>query len=138
MLEAAVGRKADQTEVRMALGRAYLRSGRLEEATREMIEAARLDPASPSAQAQAGLILNMRDQKERALPYMERALALDPQLYDVRMYLAVMYYGLKRYEDCEKALKIAITQRPGDPEPRRLLAGLYEELKRLNGGSSSP
>ena len=151
MLEAAVGRKADQTEVRMALGRVYLRSGRLEEATREMIEAARLDPASPSAQAQAGLILNMRDQKERALPYMERALAMDTQLYDVRMYLAVMYHELNRLADCEKALKIAIAQRPGDPEPRRLLAALYEEtgrpedarreneaLKRLNGGSSSP
>lgn len=149
MLESAVARKSDQLEVRMALGRAYLRSGRVEEASREMIEAARLDPSSPSAQAQAGLLLNMLEKTARAVPYMERALALDPTIYDVKLFLAVAYHHLRRFEDCERALKAAIAQRPEDAEPRRLLAALYEEtgrpeearreteaLRKLSGGGS--
>lgn len=130
LLEKAVARQSDQPEVRMSLGRVYAKLERMGEATRQMSEAVRIDPSSPSAHAQLGMLLMMQGQPGRAMPHVERALELDPALYELRLHLAIMYHDAKRFAECETQLERAIVQRPRDPEPYRLLTGLYEEMGR--------
>ena len=130
LLEKAVARNGDQPEVRMSLARLYAKLNRMGEATRQMTEAVRIDPTSASAHGQLGMILMMQFQRERAVVEVERALDLDPGMYELRLHLAVMYYELKKYRECESALLAAARERPDDPEPHRLLAGLYQETGR--------
>lgn len=131
LLERAIGRDGERPEVRMSLARIYAKMGRMGEATRQMSEAARVDPSSASAHAQLGMLYMMQEQPERAIVEASRALDLDPDLYDVRMHLAVLYHDVGRLAECERELKEAIARRPRDPEPYRLLAGLYDEQGRV-------
>jgi Tfp pilus assembly protein PilF len=76
------------------------------------------------------MLFVMQGQPARAIPEVEQALEIDPTLYELRLHLAVIYHDEKRFPECESHLRKAIELRPSDPEPHRLLAGLYEELNR--------
>lgn len=129
-VEQAVAHRGDQAEVRMALGLIYGKMGRLGESARQFSEAVRLDPRSATGHAQLGMILMMQDQHARAMPHLERALLLDPGLYELRLHLAVMYHDTRQFAACEEQLRKAIQDRPKDPEPRKLLASLLSETGR--------
>ena len=65
-----------------------LRLGRMDEALRYAVEAARLRPDDPEILCDAGTLLASRGRSAEGIPLLERALALSPGLDRARQNLA--------------------------------------------------
>ena len=94
------------------LSRVYLMQRKYEEAIAEGELAVALAPNSAGAQVQLGANLNFAGRPEEAIPFIKKALRLDPfPLHHTYSQLCIAYRCLGRYEEavaaCEKAVQLA-------------------------------
>ncbi|MBS1992539.1 MAG: tetratricopeptide repeat protein [Cyanobacteria bacterium SZAS LIN-2] len=82
-------------------GAALFRSGMAEEASEKLLEAADMDPQSMEPVMNLGLCCVHLREFDRAAESFEKALALEPENNDLRVYLAVTYILMGR---CREAL----------------------------------
>lgn len=86
------------------------------------------DPEDPVVLANLGIVLSDRGQPAQGLPYLQRALTLDPDLHQARFSLAIAYARLGRQADAAKEAEDLLRRLPQDapqrPEVERLLTAV--------------
>ena len=109
--------------------------GRLDEAITHMELAEQLDPLSPAIQSDLGRVLYRARKYDDAIPYLNRALDLEPAMGRVvHARLADVYEQMGQYDRALSALQSASrTGRPNGIRRARLMArmGNKEEARRL-------
>jgi Tfp pilus assembly protein PilF len=101
-LEAAVKRAPDADELHFDLATAYEHEGRMEEAKREFEAALRINPQHYKANLMFGRLLGMHGDAKGALPYLQEAVTLRPQLPDGHKFLANAYAELGQEENAQR------------------------------------
>jgi adenylate cyclase len=87
------------------------------------------NPSFAEGQAMLGFALHYVGQSERAVQYLERAIALDPFCNDMVLHiLAQATYALGRYPDAAVLLKRRILRNPETDASRALLAAAYGQM----------
>jgi Flp pilus assembly protein TadD len=109
------GSTGSSEDPRVAYGAFLIRGGRAQEALDPLQQAVEAAPKSARAQAELGKALLDLDRPEAALPLLERAAALDPNRWAVRMLLGKLYLRLGRTDEGEREIKISAEglARPG-------------------------
>ena len=97
-------------------------------AQRTLTEAQRVEPDNPVVSANLGLLLSDAGQPAAAIPHLQRALSLDPDLHQARFGLAVAYGRTARRaeaaKEAEELLRRLPAGAPQRPEVERLLASV--------------
>lgn len=105
----------DNARAHNSLGAVYGRAGRPVEAAAEFREALRLGPNLADARnvyANLGRALMAQGKAAEAIPYLERAKALNPERADLCHELALAYVGVDRKEDALAAWQDAVRLNP--------------------------
>lgn len=89
-LQGAVKARPEDAAARNALGGLYLRTSKLTEAEAELTEAARLDPKSPWAYYNLGLVSRARGDNAGAMKFFRRALTAQPDFRPAQEALAAL------------------------------------------------
>jgi len=100
-------------------------SAKQEAALREAIRRA---PANPAYLAQLGSILAIQSKPGEAVPYLERALKLNPGDMETRRTLATSYWQLGKLAEARKNLEIVLKTHPDDTLAGLLLGMVFEDL----------
>jgi tetratricopeptide (TPR) repeat protein len=86
------------------------------------------DADDPTVLANLGIVISDHGRPALGLPYLERALTLDPDLHQARFSLAIAYARLGRQRDAAKEAEELLRRLPPDapqrPEVERLLAAV--------------
>jgi arylsulfatase A-like enzyme/Flp pilus assembly protein TadD len=94
-------------------------------AERTLTAAQAIDPDNPVVSANLGLVLSDSGKPAAAIPHLQRALALDPDLHQARFGLAIAYARTNQRGDAareaEELLKRLPPDAPQRPEVQRLL-----------------
>ena len=98
-LEAAVKHAPDSDELHFDLATAYEHLARISNATEEFQAALRLNPDHYKANLMFGRLLGMHDQPMAALPYLQKAIQLQPISPDAHKFLANVYIELGEKEN---------------------------------------
>lgn len=110
------------------LGRAACETAgkNLAAAQRTLAAAQAIDPDNAVVSANLGLVLSDSGQPAAAIPHLQRALSLDPDLHQGRFGLAVAYARIGRTTDAAAEARALLRRLPPDapqrPEVERLLA----------------
>ena len=122
--------KADPREPNVHFGLAYLlwTQNQFEEAAKEF--QAELDNVPANAQALAFLAdcYMQLNRSSEAMPLIEKALSIDPNVPRAHLDLGILYADAGRREDAIREFKIAARLSPGDPAPHWRLARLYQAM----------
>jgi len=89
---------------RLDYGVFLVREGRAREALDPLRQALAASPNSPTGNAETGRALLDLDRPAEALAYLQKAVAIDPQAWNVRMLLGKAYLRAGRSEDGEREL----------------------------------
>ena len=92
---------------RLDYGVFLLRQGRAGEAIEPLKQALHANPGSLTASVELGRAMLDLELPEKALPYLEKAVAMDPKAWSVRMLLGKTYLRLGRSAEGERELRIA-------------------------------
>ena len=113
--DAHLGRAACEAEAKHAAA-----------AERTLADAQHVEPDNPVVSANLGLLLSDNGQPAAAIPHLQRALSLDPDLHQARFGLAIAYARTDRRADAAKEAQELLRRLPPDapqrPEVERLLA----------------
>ena len=97
-------------------------------AQRTLSAAQAIEPDNPVISANLGLVLSDAGQPAAAIPHLQRALSLDPDLHQGRFALAIAYARIGRKADAAAEAQTLLRRLPGDapqrPEVERLLAAV--------------
>jgi arylsulfatase A-like enzyme/Flp pilus assembly protein TadD len=97
-------------------------------AERTLMDAQRVEPDNPVVSANLGLVLSDSGRPAAAIPHLQRALSLDPDLHQARFGLAVAYARTGRRAEAAKEAQDLLRRLPADapqrPEVERLLAAV--------------
>ena len=110
----------------------YSRTDRLDEKVQELKQILAMDPRSPDAHLLLGIAYSTWGSKElkgEAIGEFRQALDLNPQLVQVRFFLAHLYLGLGRAVRAREELEAGLAQTPGNPEFLALLGEAERQLK---------
>jgi choline-sulfatase len=95
-------------------------------AARTLAEAEQVEPDNPVVSANLGLLLSDNGQPAAAIPHLQRALSLDPDLHQARFGLAIAYartdHRLEAAKEAQELLRRLPPNAPQRPEVERLLA----------------
>ena len=97
-------------------------------ARRTLIAAQEAEPDNPVISANLGLLLSDSGQPAQAVPHLQRALTLDPDLHQARFALAIAFARAGRRADAAKEARELLKRLPAGapqrPEVERLLAAV--------------
>jgi tetratricopeptide (TPR) repeat protein len=128
---AAIARKADRAEYRIALARLLVKSGEHNAALEAALEALRLEPGSADVHATiAGVCHPWRD--DIAEEAARRAVQLDPASHAGHANLAAALWGLGRLDEAERHAREAIRLKSGQIGYRSNLALICKDQGRLD------
>jgi len=134
-IQRALALQANNVDAHYSYGLLLMTVGRLDEAITHMKLAEQLDPLSPAIQSDLGRVLYRARKYDDAIPYLNRALDLEPAMGRVvHTRLADVYEQMGQYDRALSALQLASrTGRPDAMRRARLLArmGNTEEARRL-------
>ncbi len=94
----------------------------------ELREAIRRAPANPGYLAQLGSILAKQNKMGEAVPYLERALKLNPGDAETRRTLATSYWQLGKLAEARKNLETVLKTHPDDTLATMLLGMVSEDF----------
>jgi len=94
----------------------------------ELREAIRQAPTNAAYLAQLGSILAMQNKLGEAVPYLERALKLNPRGVETRRTLATSYWQLGKLAEAHKNLEMVLKTHPDDTLAMLLLGMVSEDL----------
>jgi Flp pilus assembly protein TadD len=95
---------ATREDPRVDYGAYLIRQGRAGDAIAPLQQALAAHPQSPAANAELGRALLDLDRPSEALPYLDKAVALDKAAWNIRMLLGKTYLRLGRSEEGEREL----------------------------------
>ena len=117
-------RKNDRLAVtHVSLGEAYRRTGRLEEAIRELEAALELDPLDSEARSALARVYFDQGRLEEAEALHKQAIELQPRQWSAHNALGVFYTNCGRGEEAIESFEQAIALTPDNPMSYRNLAG---------------
>ncbi|MFY9560320.1 MAG: sulfatase-like hydrolase/transferase [Terriglobales bacterium] len=106
-LEAAVARAPGSDEMHFYLGMAYDEIGRASDAAKNFQAALQINPNHYRANLLLGRLLGMQNNPTAALPYLQKAVKLQPQSPDAHKFLANVYIELGQEENARRELAVA-------------------------------
>lgn len=65
-----------------------------------------------------GLVRHLQNKFSEAIPALERAVRLRPDLWGAQLFLGIDYYRMNRFDDAQAALTKVLALKPGNPEAR--------------------
>lgn len=95
--------------IHLAIGEVLWREGRLDPALAELRSEIRLSPYDVRPFAEMGTILVTKHESKQAIPYLDKALQLKPDLLLVHKQLGIAYYQQKDYAEAERELTKALS-----------------------------
>jgi tetratricopeptide (TPR) repeat protein len=98
-LESAVAYAPDSDDLRFYLGMAYDRIGRASDAENSFRNALRINPDHYRASLLLGRLLGIQNKPSEALPFLEKAVSLQPQSPDAHKFLANVYIELGQQQN---------------------------------------
>jgi arylsulfatase A-like enzyme/Tfp pilus assembly protein PilF len=98
-LEAAVAHAPDSDDLHYYLAMAYDKLGRASEAERSFRDALQINPSHYRASLFLGRLLGMQNNPTAALPFLQKAVSLQPQSPDAHKFLANVYVELGQEEN---------------------------------------
>jgi len=101
--EIVAARMPKFADARFSLGAVYARIDKVPQAMDELREALALEPQHYRANLLAGRVLSLQGQAAAALPYLERAAAVQAGSAEAQAFLAEAYEKLGRAADAERA-----------------------------------
>ncbi|HZP80332.1 MAG TPA: tetratricopeptide repeat protein [Chthonomonadaceae bacterium] len=131
ILRQAVGLTPDSPRLRDEWARALLGSGRTTAAFGELRQFAGTHPHSAPAHLLLGKFYVTQNSMNRAIEELNRAVQLDPALFEGWAYLAVAHDALRNYPQAKEAAEKAAALRPRDFGSRLQLA-----LQRVHAGET--
>jgi len=118
-IEEAVRINPADAKAHAVRGQCLEAKGRVREAMESYVKAAELNTTDPIIAVEAGRMLGKVGRFADAIPYLERAVAIDPLMPEPHMLLAAVYYQLGRKDEgaAEEAVyrKLAAAPRGGTP-----------------------
>ncbi len=114
--------------VRERIANLYLRLGQLEEAQKEFLLLAKIEPDNYTLYYSIGEIFYERNYKEQAMAYLLKALKLNPQHADSYFLLGKIYYEMKKINDAQTALANCVKYAPRNYEAHYFLGLVYKIL----------
>jgi thioredoxin-like negative regulator of GroEL len=125
---AAIAGRVPGTDAHLGLAGCQLALKQAAAAERTLREAAAIEPDNPVVGANLGLLLSDTGRASDAIPYLQRAVARDPELHQARFGLAIAYARSGRRADAAREADDLLRRLPPDApqrdEVRRLLASL--------------
>lgn len=94
--------------IHLAIGEVLWREGKLDPAVAEFKKEIGVNPYDARPYAEMGTILVMKHQSERAIPYLAKAVQLEPDMPLVHKQLGIAFYQQKNYIRAERELKRAL------------------------------
>jgi choline-sulfatase len=113
--EGAVAHAPNSAEMHFYLGAVFARLKQLPEAAREFDAALQLDPSHYQANLIYGHMLVLEHEPEAALPKLQKAAKLKPDLGEPHKYLAEAYFQLGQQANADRERALADRLRPGAP-----------------------
>jgi arylsulfatase A-like enzyme/Tfp pilus assembly protein PilF len=101
-LEAAVAHAPDSDEMHFYLGMAYDEIGRASDAAKNFQAALQINPNHYRANLLLGRLLGMQNNPTAALPYLQKAVKLQPQSPDAHKFLANVYLELGQHKNAAR------------------------------------
>jgi tetratricopeptide (TPR) repeat protein len=92
-------------------------------------EADRAEPDNPVVAANLGLVLSDSGRPAEGVPYLQRALTLDPTFDQARFYLAIAFARLGRRDDAAREATTLLERLPSDAPQRSEVIRLIDALK---------
>jgi len=115
-LEAAVDHAPDADDLRFYLAMAYDKLGRAAEAEKSFRDALQINPNHYRANLYLGRLLGMQNNPSAALPFLRKAVTLQPGSQDAHKFLANVYLELGQEENArheqEEAARLAGSGKP--------------------------
>lgn len=125
---AAIASPGASADAHLGLAECLVEAGKAGDALAALEQAAVLEPGNPVVLANQGLLLSDGGAPARAIPLLERALALDGDLYQARFHLAIAYARTGDRTNATRHAQTLLGQLPaGAPqvaEVRRLIDAL--------------
>lgn len=101
-LESAVAHAPDSDDLRFYLGMAYDQIGRASEAEKSFRDALQINPNHYRASLLLGRLLGMQNKPSAALPFLQKAVSLQPQSPDAHKFLANVYIELGQEQNARQ------------------------------------
>lgn len=131
-VEAGFRAGADHAEARLALGRALLEQGRMEEAVATLSEAASAYEEDVPVRYWLGVALLRADRPGEAVSVLRRAVDMQPAFTEARLKLAEAFYASARFAEAESAWLAGLDEDPvHHPASWNDLGFLYLETGRF-------
>jgi Tfp pilus assembly protein PilF len=124
------GVAGEDTELLLAMGRAFYREGRFEDARAAFEAGLEVDPSDPEVMAALGYTLHRLNKEKAAIRVLRRALEQSPTFHEARVYLAHLLYDRGDWEGALSALAVPAPAEHWDP----LAVWRLIELKKAIGG----
>ena len=126
--EAAIAEHLPSVDAHLGLAGCAAAAHQTDAAARTLHAAAAIEPENPVVVANLGILLSDTGRPADALPLLERAVSLDPDLHQARFSLAIAFARLGRRADAtreaEELLRRLPPNAPQRPEVERLLAAV--------------
>ena len=131
-VEAGLRAGADHAEARLALGRALLEQGRVDEAVAALSEAASVYAEDVPARYWLGVALLRADRPGEAIGSLRRAVEMQPAFTEAHLKLAEAFYAAARFAEAESAWLAGLAEDPvHHPASWNDLGFLYLETGRF-------
>jgi Tfp pilus assembly protein PilF len=113
------------------LGRAacHAAARRIDSALRDLREADRAEPANPVVLANQGILLSDSGQPADGVPFLERALTIDPDFHQARFNLAIAFARLNQRANAAREAGELLRRLPADAPQRQEVQRLLDEVK---------
>ena len=108
---------------------AHFNAGRRDEAIQEFATLAAQQPDSPKVLGSLGRMYVMCDQPSTAEPHLRQSLKLDPELVEVRYYLATALAQLNKLEEAVAEFRTVVERKPDYVEAHYRLSQCLHRLK---------
>lgn len=126
--EAAIAEHLPSVDAHLGLAGCGAAARQTDAAVRTLRAAAAIEPDNPVVVANLGILLSDTGRPADALPLLERAMSLDPDLHQARFSLAIAFARLGRRADATREAEELLRRLPADapqrPEVARLLAAV--------------
>ena len=111
----------DTSEIRLSRANDYFSSQQYANAEKEYRGVLRLQPDSPVAQRQLGIIYFDQGQLRQAYPLLKKSSELEPDNRDVLLKLARIYFAGRDYQNARELARLILEKQPGQLEALRLM-----------------
>jgi tetratricopeptide (TPR) repeat protein len=115
--------------IHFAIGQVLWRNGEADEAMDEFTRELHLNPGHAEASAELGTILVSQHEPLKAIPYLQAALRIKPELSTAHQQLGKAFYLNQEYTKAERELKATLSA-DNDGTVHYLLGMVYRELGR--------